>query len=87
MDAVQTPRSRVLSGDGSSTLTRQASITKLSPMAIPKLVVSFLILAISWTLTTPALALTWPQQIDDDQGSLTIYQPQPESLEGNQLSA
>ncbi|MEM9396724.1 MAG: carbohydrate-binding family V/XII, partial [Pseudomonadota bacterium] len=56
-------------------------------MAIPKLVVSVLILAISWTLTTPALALTWPQQIDDDQGSLTIYQPQPESLEGNQLSA
>jgi hypothetical protein len=29
----------------------------------------------------------WPQQIDIPQGSVVIYQPQPEKLEGNLLDA
>ena len=28
----------------------------------------------------------WPREIDTPQGVVVIYQPQPEELEGNQLS-
>ncbi|MEM1142680.1 MAG: carbohydrate-binding family V/XII [Pseudomonadota bacterium] len=47
---------------------------------------SFLTLALC-AIAVTAQAITWPQQIDGDEGSLTIYQPQPESLEGNRLTA
>ncbi|MCJ7589874.1 MAG: hypothetical protein MUO51_00815, partial [Woeseiaceae bacterium] len=33
------------------------------------------------------LALEWPQEIVGDKATITIYQPQPESLIGNQLKA
>lgn len=33
----------------------------------------------------PALALDWPQQITADEGTIVVYQPQPESLDGNVL--
>jgi hypothetical protein len=33
------------------------------------------------------LAVDWPQEITGDKGAITIYQPQPESLIGNQLKA
>jgi hypothetical protein len=33
------------------------------------------------------LAVDWPQEITGDKGTITIYQPQPESLIGNQLKA
>ena len=38
-------------------------------------------------LGLPALALAWPQTISGDEGTLVIYQPQPEALKGNQLRA
>jgi len=38
-------------------------------------------------LSTPALAtLEWPQEIDAPEGTIVIYQPQPEALAGNVLS-
>lgn len=46
-------------------------------------VVSFFLLAL---ITTPLLAqIEWPQEISADQGTIVVYQPQPESLEGNVL--
>ncbi len=38
-------------------------------------------------LSANGLALEWPQEIIGDQGTITIYQPQPESLTGNNLKA
>ncbi|KAA9134021.1 carbohydrate-binding family V/XII [Marinihelvus fidelis] len=35
----------------------------------------------------PALAMTWPQDITASEGTITVYQPQPESLEGNTLKS
>ena len=35
---------------------------------------------------SPAAALTWPQEIAVDVGTIVVYQPQPEELEGNRLS-
>jgi len=37
---------------------------------------------------TPAatLALEWPQEVVAEQGTIIVYQPQPESFKGNQLS-
>lgn len=32
-----------------------------------------------------AAALEWPQQIEAEEGTIVVYQPQPESLEGNVL--
>ena len=36
----------------------------------------------------PALAhgITWPQEVDADEGTIVVYQPQPESLKGNILT-
>ena len=31
--------------------------------------------------------LSWPQEVSGPDGTLVIYQPQPESLKGNRLSA
>ncbi|MGI9220612.1 MAG: carbohydrate-binding family V/XII [Woeseiaceae bacterium] len=33
-----------------------------------------------------ALALDWPQEVTADEGTIVVYQPQPESLNGNILS-
>ncbi|MEL7044006.1 MAG: hypothetical protein AAGL66_03185 [Pseudomonadota bacterium] len=40
-------------------------------------------------LSTVVLAqeLSWPQEITSEEGTLVIYQPQPEELEGNKLRA
>jgi hypothetical protein len=35
---------------------------------------------------TPAMAIEWPQEITTPEGTIVIYQPQPEKLEGNVLS-
>ena len=43
---------------------------------------TFFALDASW-----AQDLTWPQEISSDEGTLVIYQPQTEALEGNQLTA
>ncbi|WOJ97173.1 carbohydrate-binding family V/XII [Congregibacter brevis] len=37
--------------------------------------------------TAGAQEVSWPQEISGDQGTLVIYQPQPESLKGDKLSA
>ena len=34
----------------------------------------------------PALAVTWPQEITADEGTIVVYQPQPDKLEGNTLT-
>ena len=46
-------------------------------------IASLFLLAI-WPLST--LAIDWPQEIASDQGTIVIYQPQPEKLEGNVLT-
>ena len=33
-----------------------------------------------------ALAIDWPQEITADAGTIIVYQPQPERLDGNRLS-
>lgn len=37
-------------------------------------------------LSAPALAISWPQEITADEGTITVYQPQPEKLDGNTLT-
>ncbi len=39
-------------------------------------------------LTVPAVAtaVDWPQEVTADEGTIVVYQPQPESLEGNTLA-
>jgi hypothetical protein len=54
-----------------------ASIRRLSTL---------LVLLVTLTATMPAFAtLEWPQEIDASEGTIVIYQPQPESLNGNVL--
>ncbi|HNP34840.1 MAG TPA: carbohydrate-binding family V/XII [Woeseiaceae bacterium] len=43
----------------------------------------FLIIACGWAL--PAAAVDWPQEVDAEEGTIVVYQPQPESLQGNVL--
>lgn len=45
----------------------------------------FILLAVF--VAHPAGAIDWPQVISADEGDITVYQPQPEKLEGNTLSA
>jgi hypothetical protein len=48
---------------------------------------SALAFALALLSSSPALAeLAWPQEIDAEEGTIVVYQPQPESLEGNLLS-
>ncbi|MGI9200123.1 MAG: carbohydrate-binding family V/XII [Woeseiaceae bacterium] len=35
--------------------------------------------------SAPAAAIDWPQEVAADEGTIVVYQPQPESLEGNVL--
>jgi hypothetical protein len=44
-------------------------------------------LLLFWTLVaaSPAAAIDWPQEITADEGTIVVYQPQPESLDGNVL--
>ena len=35
---------------------------------------------------TPAAAMDWPQEISADEGTIVVYQPQPDKLDGNVLS-
>lgn len=44
-----------------------------------------ILIALIWSQS--GLALEWPQEISNDQGTIVIYQPQPESLDGNKLQA
>lgn len=47
-----------------------------------------MLFAALWLLLAPGVgALEWPQQISGDEGTLVIYQPQPEALKGNRLQA
>lgn len=39
---------------------------------------------LAWSL--PAGAIEWPQEITSDEGTIVIYQPQPEKLEGDRLT-
>ena len=55
-------------------------------LAYPKLTPSFVICAIALLIVAaPARAIPWPQEITADEGTIVIYQPQPESLQGNVL--
>jgi hypothetical protein len=36
---------------------------------------------------TSALAIDWPQEITAEEGTIVVYQPQPDTLKGNVLSA
>lgn len=37
------------------------------------------------TFAPPAAAVNWPQEVTADEGTIVVYQPQPESLQGNVL--
>ena len=39
-----------------------------------------------WGWTAAALAIEWPQEIAAPEGTIIVYQPQPESLVGNVLT-
>jgi hypothetical protein len=45
------------------------------------------ILLVSCFSSLSAAALDWPQQVDAEEGSIIVYQPQPESLQGNVLKS
>jgi len=38
-----------------------------------------------YLLSTHTYAIDWPQQVTASEGTITVYQPQPETLEGNRL--
>ena len=38
-------------------------------------------------LSINVMAIEWPQEVDTAEGTIVVYQPQPESLKGNILSA
>ena len=38
-------------------------------------------------VATTAAAIDWPQEITADEGTIVVYQPQPDKLEGNVLTA
>lgn len=54
-------------------------MNRLSALARPGLATVFLLGAGS------AAAVTWPQEVTADEGTIVVYQPQPESLNGNVL--
>lgn len=37
--------------------------------------------------STASFAIEWPQEITAEEGTIVVYQPQPEKLDGNVLSA
>jgi hypothetical protein len=45
-----------------------------------------LVCAVWWGWATTAQAIDWPQEIAAPEGTITVYQPQPESLVGHALS-
>ncbi|MGD8810057.1 MAG: carbohydrate-binding family V/XII, partial [Gammaproteobacteria bacterium] len=47
-----------------------------------------LFLSAAGTLAFPGMAsaIDWPQEITADEGTIVVYQPQPERLDGNRLS-
>ena len=42
---------------------------------------------LSLAIATTAAAIDWPQEITADEGAIVVYQPQPDKLEGNILTA
>lgn len=56
---------------------------------LPKALVAVLLSTLSLLFSSLALAqeFSWPQEIAGEQGTLVIYQPQPEALAGDQLTA
>jgi hypothetical protein len=47
-----------------------------------KLLIALLVLVIA---ALPAHAIDWPQEVEAEEGTIVVYQPQPESLQGNVL--
>ncbi len=51
-------------------------------------VVSLFRVVVAWGLVitcASAIAMDWPQEVIADEGTIVVYQPQPESLQGNTL--
>ena len=44
-----------------------------------------LVISVLWTLSVSAL--DWPQEITTDQGTIIVYQPQPDKLAGDVLAS
>ena len=53
----------------------------------PLRAISALALCIALGFASAAIALEWPQEITAAEGTIVVYQPQPESLQGNMLKA
>ena len=50
-------------------------------------VTSWVVIAMAASLWTGAeAAVEWPQEIDAEEGTIVVYQPQPERLDGNVLT-
>ncbi|MFK8043567.1 carbohydrate-binding family V/XII [Congregibacter sp.] len=60
---------------------------RLHKFLIAALTLPLALLATFASLAVGAQELSWPQEIKGDEGTLVIYQPQPESLKGDKLSA
>ena len=46
------------------------------------------VLIVLTAIAVPAVAaaVDWPQEVTADEGTIVVYQPQPESLNGNTLA-
>lgn len=53
----------------------------------PRLHAVFMVIACVFPGAQAASAMDWPQEITAEEGTIVVYQPQPEKLEGNVLSA
>ncbi|MDQ9091604.1 carbohydrate-binding family V/XII [Pseudoalteromonas haloplanktis] len=57
-------------------------------MRVTRMQICIILLAISATLLSfKGLAVEWPQEVDTSEGVIVVYQPQPETLKGNALTA
>jgi len=61
-------------------------LTMFVPHSLRSVVIALLCTAAVFTSPAAFAALEWPQEIVAPEGSILVYQPQPESLAGNVLS-
>lgn len=55
--------------------------------ALAPLVVLAALIALALSAAVAAADATWPRELDSEKGVYTFYQPQPETFEGNVLTA
>ena len=58
----------------------------LNTSCLPASLFTLLLITLLFTAMPALAALDWPQEITAEEGTIVVYQPQPETLEGNVLS-